>query len=54
MYILMLVGGLFILFDKDDTGISENVQSAPQNQSLNFKFQPTYQGANLTMSYAFD
>ena len=53
-YIFIFLGGLFILLDKEDTKNSENVKPYSQNNSLNFNFQPTYQGANLTMSYDLD
>ena len=47
-YMCLIAGGMFLLFDSH----IQKVESS--NQALNFDFQPTYQGAALTMSYAFD
>ena len=35
-YILIFLGGLLILFDREDIGTSESVKPSTQNQSLNF------------------
>ena len=47
-YMSLIAGGLCFLLD------SHYQKAEPSNQALNFNLQPTYQGANLTMSYAFD
>ena len=47
-YVSLIAGGLCFLLD------SHYQKAEPSNQALNFNLQPTYQGANLTMSYSLD
>ena len=47
-YMSLIGGGLCLLLD------SHHKKVEPSNQALNFNLQPTYQGANFTMSYTFD
>ena len=52
-YTMIMLGGLFIFFDLEEV-LNKSLQSSSKNKSLNFNLQPTYQGANLTMSYSFN
>ena len=47
-YMSLIAGGVCLLLD------SHYQKEESSNQALNFNLQPTYQGANLTMSYSLD
>ena len=46
----LILGGCALLLDSDN----QTVESSTQNQSINFKFEPVYKGAHLTMKYSLN